>query len=114
MEKEYLVRVRGDVGEPVLARLRHGLELDGRPLKPARISLAGEQRLRFILREGRNRRIRRMCDLVGLSVIDLYRLRIGPLKLGDLPEGRWRPITSAEREALLRGDAPARPRRARR
>ena len=106
MEKEYLVRVRGDVGEPVLARLRHGLELDGRQLKPAKVTLAGDQRLRFILREGRNRQIRRMCDLVGLSVIDLYRLRIGPLKLGDLPEGRWRPITAAERAALLRGDAP--------
>ncbi len=101
MEKEYLVRVRGDIGEPVLARLRHGLALDGRQLKPAKVTLAGDQRLRFILTEGRNRQIRRMCDLVGLSIIDLYRLRIGPLKVGDLPEGRWRPITPREREALI-------------
>lgn len=111
MEKEYLVRVRGDIGEPVLARLRHGLALDGRQLKPAKVTLAGDQRLRFVLTEGRNRQIRRMCDLVGLSVIDLYRLRIGPLKVGDLPEGRWRPITTAEREALLRGYAKPKPRR---
>jgi 23S rRNA pseudouridine2604 synthase len=101
MEKEYLVRVRGDISEPVLARLRHGLSLDGRQLKPAKVTLAGDQRLRFILTEGRNRQIRRMCDLVGLSIIDLYRLRVGPLKVGDLPEGRWRPITPREREALL-------------
>ncbi|MFP5448261.1 MAG: pseudouridine synthase [Alphaproteobacteria bacterium] len=101
MEKEYLVRVRGDIGEPVLERLRHGLALDGRQLKPAKVTLAGDQRLRFILTEGRNRQIRRMCDLVGLSIIDLYRLRIGPLKVGDLPEGRWRHITPREREALI-------------
>ena len=55
-----------------------------------------------------------MCDLVGLSVTDLYRLRIGPLKVGDLPEGRWRPITPAEREAMLRPQAaPAKPPRRR-
>ncbi|MEH6677476.1 pseudouridine synthase [Phenylobacterium sp.] len=109
MEKEYLVRVRGDIGEPVLARLRHGLALDGRQLKPAKVTLAGDQRLRFILTEGRNRQIRRMCDLVGLSIIDLYRLRIGPLKVGDLPEGRWRPITPREREALLTPGFSAKP-----
>jgi 23S rRNA pseudouridine2604 synthase len=59
------------------------------------------QRLRFVLREGRNRQIRRMCDLVGLKVIDLYRIRIGPLKLGDLPEGRWRPLGEDERSRLV-------------
>ncbi|MCC7268902.1 MAG: rRNA pseudouridine synthase, partial [Caulobacteraceae bacterium] len=101
LEKEYLVRVSGEITEARLARLRHGLELDGRKLRPARVTPAGEQRLRFILKEGRNRQIRRMCDLVGLGVTSLYRIRIGPLKLGDLPEGRWRSITAEEREALL-------------
>lgn len=113
MEKEYLVRVRGEISEGVLARLRHGLALDGRQLRPAKVTTAGEQRLRFILKEGRNRQIRRMCDLVGLEVIDLYRLRVGPLKVGDLPEGRWRPITPAEREAMLRPQTAARPPRRR-
>ncbi|MBA4794736.1 MAG: rRNA pseudouridine synthase [Phenylobacterium sp.] len=114
MEKEYLVRVRGEITERALGLLRHGLALDGRQLRPARVTLAGDQRLRFILKEGRNRQIRRMCDLVGLSVTDLYRLRIGPLKVGDLPEGRWRPITPAEREAMLRPQAlPAKPPRRR-
>ncbi|HYD45188.1 MAG TPA: pseudouridine synthase [Phenylobacterium sp.] len=101
LEKEYLVRVSGEITEARLALLRHGLELDGRKLRPARVTPAGEQRLRFILKEGRNRQIRRMCDLVGLGVTSLYRIRIGPLKLGDLPEGRWRAITVEERAALL-------------
>jgi len=102
LQKEYLVRVAGPVTEGKLASLRHGLSLDGRALKPAKVTPAGEQRLRFVLTEGRNRQIRRMCELVDLAVTDLLRLRIGPLKLGDLPEGRWRPLSRDERSALLR------------
>ena len=101
LDKEYLVRVTGQVTEAKLMRLRHGLALDGRQLKPAKITMAGEQRLRFILTEGRNRQIRRMCELVDLGVTDLLRLRIGPLKLGDLQEGRWRVITPEERRRLV-------------
>lgn len=101
LDKEYLVRVRGEITEERLARLRHGLSLDGRKLRPAKVTRAGEQRLRFILKEGRNRQIRRMCDLVDLTVTDLYRIRIGPLKLADLPEGRWRTLTAEERTALI-------------
>jgi len=102
LDKEYLVRVRGPITDEKLARLRHGLSLDGRQLKPARVTPAGEQRLRFVLSEGRNRQIRRMCELVDLGVADLYRIRIGPLRLGDLREGRWRALTPEERGALLR------------
>ncbi|MDX9997879.1 MAG: pseudouridine synthase [Phenylobacterium sp.] len=110
LDKEYLVRVRGEITEEKIARLRHGLSLDGRALRPAKVTMAGEQRLRFILKEGRNRQIRRMCDLVGLTVADLYRIRIGPLKLGDLPEGRWRALTDQERAALIAWrEAPPRP-----
>ena len=61
------------------------------------------QRLHFVLREGRNRQIRRMCDLVGLEVTDLLRVRVGPIKLGDLPEGKWRPLTAEERAQLIAG-----------
>jgi len=101
LDKEYLVEVAGTVTEAKLDRLRHGLELDGRRLKPARVTRIEPQRLRFVLREGRKRQIRRMCDLVGLEVVDLLRIRIGPLELGDLPEGRWRALTPAERAALI-------------
>jgi 23S rRNA pseudouridine2604 synthase len=102
LDKEYLVRVAGEVTERKLALLRHGLSLDGRKLKPAKIAPAGPQRLRFTLTEGRNRQIRRMCDLVDLSVTDLYRIRIGPLRIGDLQEGKWRALTDAERAALIK------------
>jgi 23S rRNA pseudouridine2604 synthase len=101
LDKEYRVRVTGQVGEAKLSRLRHGLSLDGRKLKPAKVSVISGQTLRFVLTEGRNRQIRRMCEQVGLHVVDLQRIRIGPLQLGDLPEGRWRRLTSAEREALI-------------
>ncbi len=101
LDKEYLVEVAGQVSEAKLSRLRHGLELDGRKLRPARVTQLAPQRLRFILREGRKRQIRRMCELVGLEVTDLLRIRIGALELGDLPEGRWRVLTSAERTALV-------------
>jgi len=101
VDKEYLVRVAGRVNRETITRLRHGLELDGRKLKPAKVTLEEDDSLRFILTEGRNRQIRRMCELVGLEVSDLFRVRIGPLKLGDLPEGKWRPLTAHEREGLI-------------
>jgi 23S rRNA pseudouridine2604 synthase len=111
LEKEYRVRVAGTVNDTVLGKLRHGLELDGRRLKRARVDVLGPGRLRFVLKEGRNRQIRRMCELVGLSVVDLLRVRIGPVRLGDLPEGRWRVLTAAERSAMLAGERMTRPTR---
>jgi 23S rRNA pseudouridine2604 synthase len=102
LDKEYLVRVSGQITEKKLALLRHGLQLDGRTLKLAKIEQIEPQRIRFTLLEGRNRQIRRMCELVELEVNDLLRLRIGPLKLGDLQEGRWRALEATEREALVR------------
>lgn len=101
LDKEYLVRVEGRIDDGKLALLRHGLTLDSRKLKPAKITQIEPQRLRFILNEGMKRQIRRMCDMVDLEVTDLLRLRIGPLKLGNLQEGRWRALTPAERAALI-------------
>lgn len=106
LEKEYVVTVQGQVTEPVIAKLRHGLSLDGRRLKAAKVDQLGPGRLRFILREGRNRQIRRMCELVGLVVVDLFRVRIGPLELQKLPEGKWRALTSEERAALIKASKP--------
>ena len=95
-EKEYIVKVAGYITPIALKQLRHGLELDGRKLKPAIVEQIDKQTLRFILKEGRKRQIRRMCDLVDLRVIDLKRLRIGSLELGDLPEGKWRILSDDE------------------
>jgi 23S rRNA pseudouridine2604 synthase len=90
VEKEYLVRVAGSLPDEKLQLLRHGLELDGKPLRPAQVEWINPQQLRFILNEGRKRQIRRMCELVGLKVTSLKRVRIGKIRLGSLPEGKWR------------------------
>jgi len=88
VDKEYLVRVSGEITPRALERLCCGLELDGRPLRRAAVSPTKDGRLRFILREGRKRQIRRMCELVGLRVEALKRIRIGGVSLGDLPYGK--------------------------
>ncbi|SER44554.1 23S rRNA pseudouridine2604 synthase [Nitrosomonas sp. Nm51] len=97
VDKEYLVRVRGRLSDEKLALLNHGLSLDGRALKPATVQWLNKDQLRFVLHEGRKRQIRRMCDLVGLHVSGLKRVRIGQVRLGNLPEGRWRYLEEGER-----------------
>jgi len=105
MDKEYLVKVRGDITPAKVALLRHGLALDGRQLRPADVQQERSNTLRFILKEGRNRQIRRMCELVELRVQDLQRIRVGPIALAGLPEGKWRPLGARERAALLAAGA---------
>lgn len=97
LEKEYLVRVAGDLDAEGLALLRHGLSLDAKPLKPADVEWLNADQLRFVLREGRKRQIRRMCEGVGLQVLGLKRVRIGEVRLGKLPEGQWRFLQPGER-----------------
>ena len=96
VDKEYLVRVEGELSAEGLALLNHGLELDGRRLRPAQVEWANPDQLRFVLREGRKRQIRRMCELVGLKVVGLKRVRIGKVRLGDLPAGQWRYLREDE------------------
>jgi 23S rRNA pseudouridine2604 synthase len=101
VEKEYLVRVKTVGDKPIapnaVALLRHGLSLDGVVLKPAAVSWANEDQLRMVLREGRKRQIRRMCEQVGLEVVGLKRVRIGSVSLGPLPAGQWRYLGPFER-----------------
>lgn len=97
MEKEYLVRVQGKLSAQSLALLNHGLSLDGAALKPARVTWQNRDQLRFVLKEGKKRQIRRMCELVGLTVTGLKRVRIGCVVLGDLPIGQWRYLRPDER-----------------
>ncbi len=100
VEKEYLVRAQytkpGRLPDADLKRLNHGLSLDGKKLLPAIVRWQNEDQLSFILREGKKRQIRRMCEAVGLKVIGLKRVRIGRVKLGDLPTGQWRYLSSDE------------------
>ncbi len=97
IEKEYLVRVEGSLSAQGLTLLNHGLSLDGAMLKPAKVSWQNEQQLRFVLREGKKRQIRRMCELVGLKVTGLKRIRIGQVALGKLPVGQWRLLAPTEK-----------------
>lgn len=101
IEKEYLVRVQytkpGALPEASLKLLNHGLSLDGKKLLPARVSWQNEDQLRFILKEGKKRQIRRMCEAVGLKVLGLKRVRIGGVKLGNLPPGQWRYLGAGEK-----------------
>ena len=97
VEKEYLVRVEGTLSPDGLQRLNHGLELDGEKLKPARVSWQNEHQLRFVLRQGKKRQIRRMCELVGLKVTGLKRVRTGSVPLGKLPAGKWRYLRPDEK-----------------
>ncbi len=100
VEKEYLVRVNYTKGprlpESELKRLQHGLIMDGKALLPAKVRWQNDDQLSFILREGKKRQIRRMCDIVGLKVLGLKRVRIGQVRLGDLPDGQWRYLKADE------------------
>ncbi len=105
IEKEYLVRVsygaeavnvQAVFPREKLALLCHGLSLDGQALRPAQVSWQNPEQLRFVLREGKKRQIRRMCEQVGLFVTGLKRVRIGRVNLGHLPIGQWRYLAPHE------------------
>lgn len=96
IEKTYLVRVEGKLSDSALQSLNHGLSIDGEALKPAKVTWQNEDQLRFVLKEGKKRQIRRMCELVGLKVTGLKRISVGNVKLGDLPIGQWRYLQSEE------------------
>lgn len=101
IEKEYLVRVRhtgaGRLPENKLKLLNHGLSLEGKKLKPALVEWQNEDQLRFVLKEGKKRQIRHMCEAVGLKVLGLKRIRIGDVTLGNLPTGQWRYLRPEEK-----------------
>jgi 23S rRNA pseudouridine2604 synthase len=97
VDKEYLVRVEGSLSDEGLKLLNHGLELDGQALKPAKVTWQNEDQLRFVLREGKKRQIRRMVEMVGLKVVGLKRIRIGGIVLGNLPDGQWRYLGDSEK-----------------
>jgi len=96
IEKEYLVRVDGEITEQQIETLCFGLSLDGKPLKPAKVRQLNPEQLQFILREGKKRQIRRMCEAVDLKVTGLKRVRVGELRLGKLAEGEWRFVLPEE------------------
>lgn len=89
VEKEYLVRIEGEITPNKIKQLRFGLMIEGRKLKRAQVDILAEDLLRVVLKEGMKRQIRKMCRLVDLEVVKLKRVRIGQIRLGKLPLGMW-------------------------
>lgn len=100
--KAYRVELRRPPSEADLLRLARGVELEDGPTAPAEVRRLGEHEIEIVLREGRNRQVRRMAEAVGNRVVGLRRVRFGPVELGSLPEGRARRLTGEEIDALAR------------
>jgi 23S rRNA pseudouridine2604 synthase len=103
VEKAYLVAVTPAPRDEQIRKLNGPMRLDGIALRPMQVTRAGAAGLRFVLVEGRKHQIRRCCRTVGLEVTDLQRIAVGPLRLGDLPEGCWR-VVSEDEIARLHAD----------
>ena len=103
--KTYRVTLRPGVTEEQLNRLSTGIELDGKMTAPAKVRVLEEQRGRavveIVLYEGRNREIRRMCEALGLEVARLKRIAMGPVRLGMLPQGKYRELTNEEVRGII-------------
>ncbi|MBE6913311.1 MAG: rRNA pseudouridine synthase [Ruminococcaceae bacterium] len=99
VEKVYRTHVRGDVAA-ALPILTAAMEIDGYRIRPAKVNVLGEELLEITIHEGRNRQVRKMCEAAGLKVERLVRVAEGPLRLGNLPLGKWRHLTENEIEML--------------
>lgn len=102
-EKEYEATFFIPIPEGALHKLREGVKLDGQETLPAKVRKIAPAKMRIILREGRNRQVRRMCQKIGFPVKNLKRVRIKNLWLGDLPLGEWRYLTPTEVTSLKSG-----------
>ncbi len=100
-EKEYDVTVSNPITDGSLRNIASGLPMMGSKTRPAKIRRISSRRFRIILKEGRNRQIRRMVRKVGNRVTQLKRIRVSKVKLGRLAEGAWRNLTEKEKKELL-------------
>ncbi|HEX6687294.1 MAG TPA: pseudouridine synthase [Solirubrobacterales bacterium] len=100
VRKVYRVQLRRPPAEGDLRRLADGVKLEDGPTAPAEVRRLGEREIEIVLREGRNRQVRRMAEAVGNDVVALCRVRFGPIELGDLAAGKARRLSAAELAAL--------------
>lgn len=104
ISKTYRVTVRPDITDEQLIRLTEGVEIDGKRTMPATINVLTKEQgrvvMQMVIREGRNRQVRKMCEAVGLEVARLRRTGVGPLKLGMLRPGEFRELSPEELRAI--------------
>ncbi len=101
-EREYEVSVDRPFDQAFIDRMTHGIVILDRPTKPCRIERLAPARFRIILTEGRNRQIRRMCQVLGYRVTQLHRVRIMHITIKGLGAGEWKELTEEEEAGLLR------------
>ncbi|MFH1839429.1 MAG: pseudouridine synthase [Patescibacteria group bacterium] len=101
-EKEYLVTLNKPIQQKDLQKLRDGIILGDHKTLPARVKKMSAKKINIVLVQGINRQIRRMCEKLGYGVVELKRIRIGSIRLGDLSPGEWRNLTKREIDTLLK------------
>ncbi len=102
IEKEYIAKIKGEITEDKIEKLKSGVEIDGYTTKEASVKRISENELEVIIKEGKNRQVRKMCEAVGLDVIKLKRVRLGSLRLEGLRLGEYRDLTKSELESLIK------------
>ena len=104
VDKVYWIKVSNQVTDEEIRHLKRGVLIDGRLTSPAQVRLIRRETFDTVLlitiHEGRNRQVRKMIDAIGHQVVHLKRVGFGPVSLGDLPSGFWRPLTDAELQKL--------------
>ncbi len=101
-EKEYIVTVDHDITDSFIKRMSNGVEILGRVTKKCQVERMSDRKFRIVLRQGLNRQIRRMCGQLGYTVVTLTRVRVMNVRLGKLPQGKYRDLTEEERVELCK------------
>lgn len=101
IDKEYVVKIKGDASLEQVRKLQQGVDIGDYITKPAEVEIIGKNRIQIVIKEGKNRQIRRMCQAVGIEVLTLKRTRIGKLTLGNLPLGEYRLLKKEEVEKIF-------------
>ena len=101
VEKTYIVTTDTKITNKQINDLRTGVDIGGYITKPAKVRILNNNRLEIIISEGKNRQVRRMCESVGINLLNLRRVKIGNLKLGNLQSGKYRYLTEQEKNNVI-------------
>ena len=101
IEKTYIVTTDTNVTNEQLEKLRNGVDIGDYITRPAKIKRIGNDKVQIIISEGKNRQVRRMCDSVGINLLNLRRIQVGNILLGNLQSGKYRYLTAKEKNELI-------------